>query len=175
LPGAVSWRSPDCIQWWFRRRRGLPVRRSPRVASLPGLSVLCGGLFREIDGNAKCLSYDGKICVIVIEECYPHLFLFCAKFRSCHENAFLVSEQGGCDVATATLGVAIRRSLILVRGWLQYSALANLTNRGVSLPVPSPSWSGSVREIDGNAKASQPRVSGWFAVRRPMFSTCLPD
>jgi hypothetical protein len=36
----------------------------------------------------------------------------------------------------------------------RFHALACLTNRGVSLPVPSTSWSGSVREIDGNAKAS---------------------
>jgi hypothetical protein len=37
------------------------------------------------------------------------------------------------------LGVTVRPSLILIRGWLQYSVVANLTNRGSNLQVPSPS------------------------------------
>jgi hypothetical protein len=56
--------------------------------------------------------------VIVVEECSPHLFLFCAKFRSCHENAFLPKESV-CNVASASSAVAIRPLLILVRDWLQ--------------------------------------------------------
>jgi hypothetical protein len=36
----------------------------------------------------------------------------------------------------------------------------NLTNRSVSLPVPSPSWSGTAREIIGDAITSQPRACG---------------
>ena len=42
----------------------------------------------------KHLGYDGEICVIVVEECSPHLFLFCKKFRSCHDDAFLSDEHG---------------------------------------------------------------------------------
>lgn len=54
---------------------------------------LCGGLIREIDGDAKHLSYDGEICVILVEECSPHLFLLCVKFRICHECALLLGEH----------------------------------------------------------------------------------
>jgi len=75
--------------------------------------MLCGGFFREIGVTHKRLSYENEICVIVVAECSPHLLLFCAKFRSNHENAFLL-EPGVCNVAPATSAVAIRPHLIPV-------------------------------------------------------------
>jgi hypothetical protein len=41
----------------------------------------------------KHLSNDNEIRVIVVEECSPHLFLSCAEFRSCHENAFQLERS----------------------------------------------------------------------------------
>jgi hypothetical protein len=61
----------------------------------------------------KRLGNDNEICVIVVEECSPHLFLFCAEFRSCHENAFLL--KGGYNVAPAVWQVAIRPLILVVR------------------------------------------------------------
>src|ERR1700677_4423006 len=55
----------------------------------------------------KHLSNDNEICVIVVEECPPHLFLFCAKFHRRHEHAFPF-EEGCSQFARATSAVAIR-------------------------------------------------------------------
>src|SRR5580704_12263744 len=62
----------------------------------------------------KHLSNDNEICVIVVEECSPHLFLFCAKFRSCHENAFLL-EEGCLQCCSRDVGSCIPLLILVMR------------------------------------------------------------